>query len=111
MLVSALTVLQLDYVFSGVLFTNWIADSLTLWKNPVTDEHLWTSARYYSILASLPEKMTWALGTVVLVCGAVLGMSLARGEAGNLMFDGGSIRESCHAYQWNAVRLNALAPF
>ncbi|EIN07837.1 hypothetical protein PUNSTDRAFT_53192 [Punctularia strigosozonata HHB-11173 SS5] len=91
----------------GVLFTNWIADSLTLWKNPVTDEALWTSARYYSILASLPANMAWALAAVVGLGGLALASSMARGQAGNLMFDGGSIFLFVSAL---AVQLRTVVP-
>lgn len=75
----------------GVLFTHWIADSLTLWKTPVTDAHLWVAARYYHVLT---KGVPW-VGYVV-VATAVLGAvtilwSLCDGEAGNLMFDGASI--------------------
>ncbi|OBZ75922.1 hypothetical protein A0H81_04750 [Grifola frondosa] len=55
----------------GLLFTHWIADSLTLWKSPETqtDPRLWTRT---------------AGGVTIL-------WSLRDGRAGNLMFDGGSI--------------------
>ncbi|KAG6818162.1 hypothetical protein H0H87_000067 [Tephrocybe sp. NHM501043] len=75
----------------GALFTHWIADSLTLWKSPVTDEHLWTAATYYSILAKGPPAALWFLASVVVTgCSTIL-WSLGDGEAGNIMFDGGSI--------------------
>ncbi|KAJ7470683.1 Shr3 amino acid permease chaperone [Mycena latifolia] len=69
----------------GSLFTHWIADSLTLWKSPVTDEHLWTAALYYSILTKGPP--------IIFYFPRRRGRSrrLGDGEAGNLMFDGGSI--------------------
>ena len=78
-------------VCTGVLFTHWIADSLTLWKTPVTDAHLWVAARYYHVLT---KGAPW-VGYIV-VATAVLGAvtilwSLCDGEAGNLMFDGASI--------------------
>ncbi|KAF8654134.1 hypothetical protein AX16_003665 [Volvariella volvacea WC 439] len=75
----------------GALFTNWIADSLTLWKSPVTDEHLWTAASYYSILANCPSKILYVLSAVALTGGVTILWSFRDGEAGNLMFDGGSI--------------------
>jgi len=75
----------------GALFTHWIADSLTLWKSPVTDEHLWTAASYYSILANGPSEIFYVLGAVVLLGGATILSSLNDLRAGNIMFDGGSI--------------------
>ncbi|KAJ7285926.1 Shr3 amino acid permease chaperone [Mycena rebaudengoi] len=75
----------------GSLFTHWIADSLTLWKSPVTDEHLWTAALYYSILAKGPPIIFYFLSAIVALGGATILWSLGDGEAGNLMFDGGSI--------------------
>ncbi|KAF7968569.1 hypothetical protein HWV62_30113 [Athelia sp. TMB] len=75
----------------GTLFTHWIADSLTLWKSPVTDENLWTAASYYSILAAGPSVAFYFLGTVVALGGAAILWSLGDGEASNLMFDNGSI--------------------
>jgi ER membrane protein SH3 len=75
----------------GALFTHWIADSLTLWKSPVTDEHLWTAATYYSILAKGPPETLYFLSAVVILGGITILWSLRDGEAGNIMFDGGSI--------------------
>ncbi|KIK08684.1 hypothetical protein K443DRAFT_118959 [Laccaria amethystina LaAM-08-1] len=75
----------------GALFTHWIADSLTLWKSPITDEHLWTAASYYSILAKGPSEILYFLSAVVILGGTTILWSLNDGEAGNLMFDGGSI--------------------
>ncbi|EDR14812.1 uncharacterized protein LACBIDRAFT_305935 [Laccaria bicolor S238N-H82] len=75
----------------GALFTHWIADSLTLWKSPVTDEHLWTAASYYSILAKGPSEILYFLSAIVILGGTTILWSLNDGEAGNLMFDGGSI--------------------
>jgi len=75
----------------GTLFTHWIADSLTLWKSPVTDEHLWTAASYYAILAKGPPELQYFLAAVVVLGAATIFWSLGDGEAGNLMFDGGSI--------------------
>lgn len=81
-------------LFIGTLFTHWIADSLTLWKSPVTDTHLWTAASYYSILAAGPSVAFYFLGAVVVFGAATILWSLRDGEAGNLMFDGGSICQS-----------------
>jgi len=75
----------------GSLFTHWIADSLTLWKAPVTDERLWTAALYYSILAKGPPMIFYFLASVVALGGITILWSLNDREAGNLMFDGGSI--------------------
>ncbi|KAF8902085.1 Shr3 amino acid permease chaperone [Gymnopilus junonius] len=75
----------------GALFTHWIADSLTLWKSPVTDQHLWTAASYYSILAKGPSQIFYVLAAVVLAGGATILWSLNDLRAGNIMFDGGSI--------------------
>ncbi|KAJ7905409.1 Shr3 amino acid permease chaperone [Mycena olivaceomarginata] len=75
----------------GTLFTHWIADSLTLWKPPVTDERLWTAALYYSILAKGPAPIFYFLAGVVALGGISILWSLGDGEAGNLMFDGGSV--------------------
>jgi len=79
----------------GTLFTHWIADSLTLWKSPVTDEHLWTAASYYSILAKGPVEILYFLSTVVVIGATTILWSLRDGEAGNLMFDGASIFLYC----------------
>ncbi|KAG6832367.1 hypothetical protein H0H92_002635 [Tricholoma furcatifolium] len=75
----------------GSLFTHWIADSLTLWKSPVTDEHLWTAATYYSILAKGPPQALWFLASIVITGCITILWSLRDGRAGNIMFDGGSI--------------------
>ncbi|TFK29885.1 hypothetical protein FA15DRAFT_581331 [Coprinopsis marcescibilis] len=75
----------------GSLFTHWIADSLTLWKSPVTDEHLWIAANYYSILAKGPSELLQFLVAVVVLGGSTLLWSLNDLKAENLMFDGGSI--------------------
>lgn len=81
--------------FLGLLFTHWIADSLTLWKSPPTqtDARLWTAATYYSILTRLPPVLLYVYGSVALLGAATLLWSLGDGRAGNFMFDGGSIRE------------------
>ncbi|KII88988.1 hypothetical protein PLICRDRAFT_109150 [Plicaturopsis crispa FD-325 SS-3] len=97
----------------GSLFTHWIADSLTLWKSPVTDEHLWTAATYYSILAKSPVEIVYLLGAVVALGAATILWSLRDGEAGNLMFDGGSIFlyvTTVSMYMYNVIP-NVLAKF
>ncbi|KAF8959034.1 ER membrane protein SH3-domain-containing protein [Flammula alnicola] len=76
---------------AGSLFTHWIADSLTLWKSPVTDEHLWTAASYYSILAKGPSEIFYFLSAVVILGATTILWSLNDLRAGNIMFDGGSI--------------------
>ncbi|THH07649.1 hypothetical protein EW146_g9255 [Bondarzewia mesenterica] len=75
----------------GLLFTHWIADSLTLWKQPVTDEHLWTAASYYNTLTKISPYTGYFVSSVVALGATVILWSLRDGEAGNLMFDGGSI--------------------
>lgn len=84
------------YISLGLLFTHWIADSLTLWKSPETqtDVRLWTSATYYSILSHMPPMLLYLYGGVVFVGATTLLWSLGDGEAGNLMFDGGSACKS-----------------
>jgi len=76
----------------GLLFTHWIADSLTLWKSPETqtDLRLWTSATYYSILSRIPIGLPYTYGVVTLLGATTLLWSLGDGRAGNLMFDGAS---------------------
>lgn len=73
------------------MFTHWIADSLTLWKSPITDEHLWTAASYYSILAKGPAQILYFLAAVVILGGTTILWSLNDLQAENIMFDGGSI--------------------
>jgi hypothetical protein len=75
----------------GALFTHWIADALTLWKQPVTDANLLTAASYYTILTRGPAYILYVLGFVVVLGGSTLVWSLKDGEAINFMFDGGSI--------------------
>ncbi|KAI6039968.1 Shr3 amino acid permease chaperone [Pisolithus marmoratus] len=75
----------------GSLFTHWIADSLTLWKSPVTDEYLWTAALYYSVLTKAPIELLYILLAIVALGGVTIFWSFHDGETGNLMFDGGSI--------------------
>lgn len=57
----------------------------------MTDEHLWTAASYYSILANGPVEILYFLSAVVVLGGTTILWSLRDGEAENLMFDGGSI--------------------
>lgn len=78
---------------AGLLFTHWVADSLTLWKSPETqtDVRLWTAATYYSILSRMPLGLAYSYAVVALAGGATILWSLRDGRAGNLMFDGGSI--------------------
>ncbi|KAI0691199.1 Shr3 amino acid permease chaperone, partial [Cytidiella melzeri] len=77
----------------GLLFTHWIADSLTLWKTPPTqtDARLWAAATYYSILSRMPPTLLYIHGSVALLGATTLFWSLGDGNAGNFMFDGGSI--------------------
>jgi ER membrane protein SH3 len=88
---SILHIIYTSQFSQGALFTHWIADSLTLWKSPVTDEHLWTAATYYSILANGPPETLYFLSAVVVLGGITILWSLRDGQAGNIMFDGGSI--------------------
>ena len=91
--------LQTPYTFvkTGVLFTHWIADSLTLWKTPVTDAHLWVAARYYHVLTKGAPGVGYVVaGAAALGADVTILWSLRDGEAGNLMFDGGSICEFPH---------------
>jgi len=78
---------------TGVLFTHWIADSLTLWKTPVTDAHLWVAARYYHVLTKGAPGVGYAVAVAATLGAVTILWSLRDGEAGNLMFDGGSICE------------------
>ncbi|KAH9857676.1 ER membrane protein SH3-domain-containing protein [Lenzites betulinus] len=77
----------------GLLFTHWIADSLTLWKSPErqTDARLWTAATYYAVLTHGPPQLAYIYGSVALIGATTILWSLRDGRAGNLMFDGGSI--------------------
>ncbi|KAG6334377.1 hypothetical protein ID866_4716 [Astraeus odoratus] len=89
--VRAAVVVCVTSFLLGALFTHWIADSLTLWKSPVTDEHLWTAAHYYSILTRGPIELLYVIFTLVVLGAGTICWSLSDLEAGNLMFDGGSI--------------------
>ncbi|EJD46079.1 hypothetical protein AURDEDRAFT_113780 [Auricularia subglabra TFB-10046 SS5] len=77
--------------FLGALTTNWIADSLTLWKSPATEAGLRTAAEYYALLSKMPEPMLWALYGVIGLAFAALGASAWQGASFNIMFDGASI--------------------
>ena len=76
---------------TGILFTHWIADSLTLWKAPITNERISTAASYYSLFTRSPAEHGYALAAVVTLGAATILWSLGDGAAGNLMFDGASI--------------------
>ncbi|KAG9318880.1 Shr3 amino acid permease chaperone [Chiua virens] len=91
MAVRASIVVCVTSFLLGSLFTHWIADSLTLWKSPITDEHLWTAASYYSILTKGPVQVLYVLLAIAALGGTTIFWSFRDGEAGNLMFDGGSI--------------------
>ncbi|KAI0261002.1 Shr3 amino acid permease chaperone [Gloeopeniophorella convolvens] len=75
----------------GLLFTHWTADSLTLWRTPVTDAHLWVAARYYHVLTKGAPAVGYVVAAAAALGAATILWSLRDGEAGNLMFDGGSI--------------------
>ncbi|KZV70615.1 hypothetical protein PENSPDRAFT_631465 [Peniophora sp. CONT] len=77
----------------GILFTHWIADSLTLWKAAQldgADARLWTAASYYRVLMSGDPRNAYVALGVATLGGISLVMSLHDGKAFNLMFDGGS---------------------
>lgn len=84
----------------GILFTHWIADSLTLWKSPITNEHIATAASYYSLFARAPAGLGYALAFVVTLGAAAILWSFGDGAAGNLMFDGASICECSRDLKW-----------
>lgn len=96
----------------GVLFTHWIADSLTLWKSleTQTDSRLWTSASYYAILTRMPVNVLYVYIAVTLLGGLTILWSLREGEAGNIMFDGGSICE-CHTTRFVRKSKHARSQF
>ncbi|KAK7043618.1 hypothetical protein VNI00_008229 [Paramarasmius palmivorus] len=89
--VRAAVVVSVTSFLLGALFTHWIADSITLWKQPITDTNLWTAASYYAILAKIPTEFSYFLASLVALGGTTILWSFRDGEAGNLMFDGGSI--------------------
>ncbi|KIO24067.1 hypothetical protein M407DRAFT_244574 [Tulasnella calospora MUT 4182] len=97
----------------GILFTHWIADSLTLWQSPLTDDHLRTAAIYYSAFATQPQWMTWVLLGVTGIGATSLLASFRDGEAGNVMFDGASIfLYICTIYiYWSSVVPNLSEVF
>ncbi|VDB99123.1 unnamed protein product [Peniophora sp. CBMAI 1063] len=77
----------------GILFTHWIADSLTLWKAAQlegADSRLWAAASYYRVLMSGDPRNAYVALGVATLGGVSLVMSLTDGKAFNLMFDGGS---------------------
>lgn len=84
---------------TGLLFTHWIADSLTLWKTPVTDAHLWVAARYYHVLTKGAPGVGYVVAATATLGAVTILWSLRDGEAGNLMFDGGSICEFLFSLQ------------
>lgn len=92
---------------AGLLFTHWIADSLTLWKSPSTDERLWTAATYYAVISRMPPTLLYVYGAVALVGASTLMWSLFDGNAGNLMFDGGSIC-TCAPVAWSEYNSNVM---
>lgn len=75
----------------GILMTHWIADSLTLWKSPLTDAHLYMAASYYGLLSKMNVYMAATIVGVVTLGFMALVLSFQDGEAENLMFDGASI--------------------
>ena len=89
----------------GILFTHWIADSLTLWKAAQldgADARLWTATSYYRVLMSGDPRNAYVALGVATLGGVSLVMSLIDGKAFNLMFDGGS---TC---MYNPLRLSLL---
>ncbi|KAI5983086.1 Shr3 amino acid permease chaperone [Pisolithus albus] len=95
----------------GSLFTHWIADSLTLWKSPVTDGYLWTGASYYSILTKAPIEPLYVPFAVVVLGGTTIFWSFREGEAGNLMFDGGILYGTTVLMYLHSVIPNVVAKF
>ncbi|KAG8786969.1 hypothetical protein FRC15_010289 [Serendipita sp. 397] len=98
--------------------THWIADSLTLWRSPLTDAHLYTAAAYYSLLAKMNVGMAATAVAVVTIGFMGLLLSAQDGEAGNLMFDGASLFLYCSAaavYVYSAIpklsKFTNLTPF
>jgi len=82
---------DLTLLHPGLLFTHWIADSLTLWKPPATEERLLMSATYYAAIARAPIGFLYFFAFLAIGGGLTILLCLREGEAGNLMFDGGSI--------------------
>jgi ER membrane protein SH3 len=100
----------LAFVKTGVLFTHWIADSLTLWKTPVTDAHLWVAARYYHVLTKGAPGVGYVVAAAATLGAVTILWSLRDGEAGNLMFDGGSICEFTPTFFFLHLFANLAAP-
>jgi hypothetical protein len=78
----------------GVLYTHWIADSLTRWKPPSarSDTGFWTAAAYYRILSNgHPAAGAVVLGAVCIGGGAGIA-GLLQGGVTDVMFDGSSTR-------------------
>ncbi|KAI0306806.1 Shr3 amino acid permease chaperone [Multifurca ochricompacta] len=91
MAIRAAITVSVTSILLGLLFTHWIADSLTLWRTPVTDVHLWVAARYYHVLTKGAPGVGYVVAAAAALGAATIFWSLRDGEAGNLMFDGGSI--------------------
>jgi len=91
MAIRAAITVSVTSTLLGLLFTHWIADSLTLWKTPVTDAHLWVAARYYNVLTKGASGVGYVVAATATVGAVTILWSLGDGEAGNLMFDGASI--------------------
>jgi len=75
----------------GCFLSHWIADSLTLWQVPLTDEHLQVAADYYAILSTMPMHMRLVFFVIGTISAIALLLNLLDGRAGNIMFDGGSV--------------------
>ena len=80
-------------IFLGCFLSHWIADSLTLWQVPLTDEHLQVAADYYAILSTMPMHMRLVFFVIGTISAIALLLNLLDGRAGNIMFDGGSVCE------------------
>jgi len=91
MAIRAAITVSVTSILLGLLFTHWIADSLTLWRAPVTDAHLWVAARYYHVLTKGAPGVGYVVAATATLGAVMILWSLRDGEAGNLMFDGGSI--------------------
>ncbi len=62
----------------------------------MTDAHLWVAARYYHVLTKGPPGVGYVVAATATLGAVMILWSLRDGEAGNLMFDGGSICELLH---------------
>jgi len=91
MAIRAAITVSVTSILLGLLFTHWIADSLTLWRTPVTDAHLWVAARYYHVLTKGAPGVGYVVAATAMLGAVMILWSLRDGEAENLMFDGGSI--------------------